>query len=117
RVCGHIMNDIVATLRAFAILEYAHSARGNIAGVEAREASVAHLEVEAEPVGAEHAAGSIEGHRRRNLPFKICVHTGEQPLADVVGPSHAADKRVVQEPALRWDCMRELTQLNDLQQD
>ncbi len=110
------MNDVVATLRAFAILEHAHTTRGNVAGVEAKEASVADLEVEAEPVGAKHAAGSVEGHCRRNLPFEIWVGAGEQAFADVAGSGQAADKRIVQEPSLRWYRVGQLAQLNHLQQ-
>ena len=54
--CGHILRKFAAPFRSFAILEDAYAARGNVGRVQANDASLADFNIEAEPVGAEHAS-------------------------------------------------------------
>src|SRR5436853_474830 len=71
----------------------------NIDGIETQQLAAAHFGLEAEPVGAEQPTAGVEGDGGRDLSGEVVLCTGQQPLADVVRPGHAADQRLIQELA------------------
>ena len=73
-------------LGLFVVIELADALGGDVHGVEPKDFPTADLDVEAEPVGAVHAAGSKKGHRGCDLAFIVVSGAVEQVLSQFVGP-------------------------------
>src|SRR5712675_110541 len=99
RIAGNILHEVAAALGAFA-LQHTYTSRGNITGFETDDATVAHLYVRAEPVGAEHPARSIERHRGGDGTFELFSGASQKALPNLLRPSHAAHQWIVQTAAL-----------------
>src|ERR1039458_256597 len=97
---SHILHEFTPTLLSFAILKNAYAPGGNVRRVQANDASVADFDIKTEPVGAEHAAGGIEGYRGGDKARKLRAGAYQKAVTDVLSPSHATDQRIVEETAL-----------------
>ena len=66
----------------------------------AHEVAVMNENIEAKPVGSEHASGGEEGDGYIYDPFEVFARHPGQAVADTLGPGHASDERVVQSALL-----------------
>ncbi len=113
---GYVLDELAAAFRAF-VFDCAYPAGGDVAGLEAEDSAVTDLDVGAKPIGAEHASGAIESHRRGDRTFEIFSGAGQNSTAHGLRPGHAADQRVIQAATFKGHSMREFAQLQQLQQD
>src|ERR1700678_1381966 len=102
---GYVLREFAAALVAFP-LNHSHPAGRDVAGVEAEDAAVAHLNVRAKPIGAEHSSRAIKSHRGGDRTFEVLFGTGEDPLPHLLSPSKTADQWVVQTAALKRNRVR-----------
>src|SRR5882762_6285841 len=100
RAGGDILDEFTSALCALAIGQNANSPRRNVTGFETEYASALDLDVKAEPVRAVHSSGSEEGHRGGDLALEVGAGTGNQALAELLSPRHAAHQRLVQAATL-----------------
>src|SRR5712671_1725688 len=70
--CGtrDVLHEFAAALRTFAF-NHAHAAGGHVAGFEADDATFAHLNVRAKPIGAEHSSRGIKRDRGCDRTFEV----------------------------------------------
>src|SRR5450755_2194608 len=111
---GHVLHKFAATFRALAF-DYPHASSRHGAGFQADEAAFAHDDLRAEPIGAKHATGGIEGHRRRDGTFEFRSRAGQNAFSHLLRPGQAPDEGIVQAATLEGCGVREFTQLQKLQ--
>src|ERR1700688_4842936 len=70
RAGSYVLHELTAPFRALA-LNYAHATGWHIAGFEADDATFAHLDIRAKPIGAEHSSRGIKGDRGRDGTVEI----------------------------------------------
>src|SRR5271167_1993944 len=70
-----VLHKITPPLRAFAF-NHPHAPGRHVAGFEAEDAAVAHLNVRPKPIGAEHSPGGIKGHRGCDRTFEFLSGAG-----------------------------------------
>src|SRR5580698_7524016 len=112
---GYVLHELAAAFGLAFAFDLADAAGGHGAGLEADDASVADVNVGAEPVGAEHTSGGVEGHGGGDGTFEFVAGTGEDAASYIFGPSGTADQGIVEAAALEGRGMRELAQLQKLE--
>ena len=73
----------------FRAMEHTHPARRDVDGVKPENFPVADLDLKAEPVGPEQAAGSIKSHGGGDLAFVVVAGAGKQMFPQFVSPGPA----------------------------
>src|SRR4029077_5549219 len=88
---GQVLNKFAAAFWLAFAFHLADSARGHVAGFQAYDAAFADYDLRAEPVGAVHASGGVEGHGGGDGAFEFVSRAAQEALAHFLRPGEASD--------------------------